>query len=89
MTSLELKDVELFFFTDILVFESVFYEGGSKIPLLLEIVLRLHQGQMRRYLIFHVVHIAGTIIIEAGSNRILRGNKLGVIMRGLNPLHFF
>ena len=43
MASWELKGVELFVFTDNLLFESVFYELTSKIPLLFDLVLRLHQ----------------------------------------------
>ena len=43
----EIQDVELFVFTDNLVFESVFYKGKSRIPLMFELVLRLHQVQIR------------------------------------------
>ena len=46
MSNRELQDVELFVFTDNLVFESLFYKGKSKIPLLFELVLRLHKVQM-------------------------------------------
>ena len=46
MASGELKYVELFVFTDNLVFESVFYTGTSKNPLMFELVLRLHQVHM-------------------------------------------
>ena len=56
--------MELFLFTDNLVFEIVFYKGTSKTPLLFEIVLRLHQIKMRGYLILHLVHIPGMIMIE-------------------------
>ena len=42
------QDVEMFVFTDNLVFESVFYKGTSKIPLLFELVLRLYQGTDER-----------------------------------------
>ena len=51
-----------------------------------ELVLRLHQLHMRRYLILHVVHIAGTIIIESGIYGISRGNNTGGMLRVLNPL---
>ena len=43
----ELKNVELFFFAANLVFYSVFYKGTSKRPLLFELVLHLHQMQMK------------------------------------------
>ena len=38
----ELKDVGLFVLMDNLILDSVFYKGISKIPLLFELVLRLH-----------------------------------------------
>ena len=39
----DMKDLELFVFIDNLVFDSVFYKGNSKILLLFEIFLSLHQ----------------------------------------------
>ena len=64
-----------------LAFESLFYKGKSKIPLLFELVLRLHQVQIRGEFIFHVINILGTRIIEAGMYSLSRGNNLGVMMR--------
>ena len=55
--------MELFVFTNNLVFESVVYMGKSKIPFLFELVIRLHQVQMRGDFILSVVHISVTIII--------------------------
>ena len=57
MANGELDGVELFVFTDNLVFERVFYKGTSKILLLLELVLRLNQVQMIGKLNLHVIHI--------------------------------
>ena len=48
MANGELKDVELSVFTYNLVFESVFWKGKSKIPLMFELVLRLYQGIYER-----------------------------------------
>ena len=84
-----LKGMELFIFTDNFVFESVYYKGTSKNPLLFEIFLRLHQVQMRGELISHVIHIAGTQIIESGMEGLSRGDNLGDMKRGLNPFQFF
>ena len=75
MASGELKGVELFVLTDNLVFESVLYKGTLKSPLLFELVLRLHQVQMRGELILHVIHIAGTHMIEAGIDCLSRGDN--------------
>ena len=69
----ELKGMELFVFTDNLVFESVLYKGTSKTPLMFELILRLHQVHMRAELTLHVIHISGTRIIEAGIDGISRG----------------
>ena len=80
--------MELFALKDNLVVGNAFYRNTSKIPLLFELVLRLHQVQMRGYLILHVVNTVGTIIIEAGIDGISRGNNMGGMMRGLNPLKF-
>ena len=73
-------------FTDNLVFERIFNKGTSKSPLLFEIVLRLHQVQMRGEMILHAIHITGTRMIEAGIDGIYRGDNLGGIVRGLNHL---
>ena len=88
MDSGGLKGVELFVFTGKLVFESECYKGTSKIPLLFEIVLRLHQVQMRGDLILHVIYIAVTRMIEAGIDGLSRENNLVRMTRDLNFLHF-
>ena len=80
--------MELFVLTDNLVFNSLLYNGASNILLLLEIIIRLHQVQMRGYFILRVVHIAGNTIIKAGIDVLLKVNNLGVIMRGFNPIQF-
>ena len=64
------------FYCGYLGVKSVFYKETSKIPLLFELVLRLHQVQMRGELILHVIHIKGTIIIEAGIYGFSSGNNL-------------
>ena len=63
VSSVEFQDVELFIFTDNVVFGSIYYKGTSKIPLLFDIFLQLHQVQMRGHLILHLVHAAGTRMI--------------------------
>ena len=77
MVSEELKGAELFIFMDNLVFESIFYKGTSKILLLFEIVLRLHQLQMIGELVLHVIHIVVIRMIEAGIDGIYGGGELG------------
>ena len=89
MVSEELKGAELFIFMDNLVFESIFYKGTSKILLLFEIVLRLHQLQMIGELVLHVIHIVVIRMIEAGIDGIYGGGDLGGMIRGVNSLQFY
>ena len=51
-----------------------------------EIVIRLYQVHIRDESILHVIHIAGTRMIESGIDGISRGDNLGGMMRGMNPL---
>ena len=62
------------------IFRSVFTKDSSKIPLLFETVLQLHNIQTEMILILHVVHISGTRIIEAGIDGLSRGNDMGGII---------
>ena len=80
--------MELFVFTDNLVFESLFWRGRQEYLFCLNYLSGYIRVQMRGYLIQHVVHIVGTRIIEAGIDGISRRNNLVGIMRGLNPLQF-
>ena len=43
---------------------------------------------MRGYLIQHVVHITGPIMIESGIDGLARTNTTRGLIRGLNPLQF-
>ena len=71
------------------MFESILYREVSKFPLLFEIILRLHQVQMRGDLVLYVILVAGTRIVEAEIDALSGGGNLGGIIRGLNPLQFF
>ena len=66
-----------FFLTNNMVFKSVFYKRMSRIPLLFEIAVRLHQVHMREYLNLHVVHIVVTRMIEAVIYGVSRADNLG------------
>ena len=65
-----------------------FTRGPQKYLFLFELVLRLHQVHIRGYLILHVVHILGTIMIGSLIDAISRGNSMGGTTRVLNPLQF-
>ena len=81
-----LKNVEFFVLVEIMIFESVFYKGNSKRPLLFELLIRLHQVQMKVELIPHILHIAGTSMVEVGIDGIYRGNNMVGVVRVLDPL---
>ena len=78
--------MELFVFTNNLLFESVFYKGTSKSLLLFEIVIRLHQVQIKEELILHILHIEGKRVEKSGIDGLSRGNNMGGVMRGLQTL---
>ena len=64
----------------------MFYKGTSKSPLLFELVLRLHQVQMKGELILQCVNLSGTRMIEVLIVGLYRGNNLEMVVRGLNSL---
>jgi hypothetical protein len=59
----ELKDTELFLFTDNTVAEAAYYWGTSSNPLLFELVLRLHKLEMQAEFRLHVLHVPGTRVM--------------------------
>ena len=76
VTGEELKDKELFVFTENLVSGRVFQKGTLKMVLLFDIVLRLHQVQKKGDLILKIIHISGTRMIEAGIDGLSIGNNM-------------
>ena len=52
------------------------------------IEIHLHQFQMKGKLVFCIVCIEWTWMVEAGIEGLSRFNNLGGTMRGLNPLQF-
>ena len=85
------KDIRgrvLFVFTDNFVFESTFYKGHSSSPKLTEIIFRLREIERLTGAILHVIHIAGTRMMESGIDGLSRGDFLTGIMKGRDPLEF-
>ena len=62
-----------FLCTDNSLAERVFYKGNSKSPLLFELVLRLRKLQLKSNFKLHVVHVAGTRMVEQGTDGLSRG----------------
>ena len=84
-----LKDCELFMFTDNFTAESAYYNGGSNTSKELDcLILSLWKTQMKGTLILHVIHIAGTRMIESGIDGLSRGDKTEGISRGMDILNF-
>lgn len=83
-----LRDVELFIFTDNSVSEHAFANGNSSSPLLFQLVLRLRKAEMHGGLKLHVIHVAGTRMMEQGTDGLSRGSLLEGVMSGESMLEF-
>jgi hypothetical protein len=88
----ELTDCELFLFTDNTTAEAAYYKGTSSSETLFNLMLRLRKLQMRAQVMLHVIHIAGTRMIEQGTDGTSRGSLLEGVMSGTPmlshiPLH--
>jgi len=76
---------EVFLFTDNATAESVYYKGNSTSQALFNLVLRLRRLEMVGKMTLHVVHIAGTRMIQSGADGGSRGDFNQGGMAG-NPL---
>ena len=74
-----LTNRELWIFTDNSTAESCFFKGGLSLKLLHELVLRLRKLEMSVGCVLHMVHVAGTRMIEQGTD----GLSLGTFLEGL------
>ena len=83
-----LNDTEIFLFTDNSVAEYAYYKGNSTNELLFNLVLRLRKLEHTHDIILHVIHIAGTRMIQTGIDGLSRGNTLEGIMGGKSFLEF-
>ena len=87
-----LSGSELFLFTDNQVTESCYYRGTSSSRTLFNLVLRLRAVEMNSGMKLHVIHVAGTRMIDQGTDGLSRGNFLEGVMAGNEmtsflPLH--
>ena len=78
----KLEGVELFFFTDNSVSESVSYRGNSTSPILFELILRLWSLEMKHKCTLHLIHVAGTRMIAQGTDGISRGDMMEGVLQG-------
>jgi hypothetical protein len=82
------RGTELFIFTDNFVTESVFYKGAARSPHLHALVERLRMLQLHHGLFIHMLWIAGTRMIEQGSDDLSRGGFSSGVMAGRDFLSF-
>ncbi|KAL7567716.1 hypothetical protein ACA910_012051 [Epithemia clementina (nom. ined.)] len=73
---------ELFVFTDNSTAESAFHRGTSKSKLLFNLVLQLRKLEMRGDLFIHVIWVAGTRMIEQGTDGLSRRDLMNGVLAG-------
>jgi hypothetical protein len=73
---------EVFLFTDNSTAEAVYYKGNSSSRKLFELMLRLRKLEMDASLLLHVIHVAGTRMIEEGGDGGSRGDLTQGVMAG-------
>ena len=84
----ELVGREVFLFTDNTVSESVAAKGSSASPKLYELVVRLYRLEMKYLCKIDMIHVAGTRMIEQGTDGLSRGDMYeGVMAGGLMLTH--
>ena len=84
----KMQNCELFLFTDNTTAEGCYYRGTSQSRKLFELILRLRKLQMAGDIFIHVIHIAGTRMIEEGTDGLSRGNINEGVMTGKDILSY-
>ena len=87
-TEEDLSGTEFFFFTDNDVSEGAIHKGTSSSPLLFELILRLKTLELSSETKFNFVHVAGTRMIQQGTDGLSRGNMFEGVMTGQRLLSF-
>ena len=87
-----LRDAELMLMTDNMVAEAAVHKGTSSSQKLFELVLQLRRLEMVHDFSPLVIHVAGTRMIEQGTDGLSRGTMLEGVMVGKSflscvPLH--
>jgi hypothetical protein len=83
-----LKDCEVFIFTDNSTAESVYWKGNSSSKTLFDLMHRLRKLEMKGELLLHMVHVAGTRMMEEGADGSSRGDHTAGVMSGKSVLKF-
>jgi hypothetical protein len=88
LNSGQLRQSEVWLFTDNSVSESVFWRGHSSSPLLSSLILHLRRLEMSGWFHIHLVHIPGTRMIAQGTDGLSRGDTSEGVMSGRSILEF-
>ena len=83
----ELNGKEVFLFTDNSTAEAVAAKGSLTSPLLYELVVRLFQLSSTFLCSVNIIHVAGTRIINQGSDGLSRGDMLEGVLKGRDMLY--
>lgn len=84
----KLRNCELFLFTDNSVAERAFFRGTSSSRSLFELVLELRKLTISGHFKLHVIHVAGTRMIECGVDGVSRSDLSTGVMRGTPMLQY-
>ncbi|GFH61163.1 hypothetical protein CTEN210_17639 [Chaetoceros tenuissimus] len=77
-----LDGLEVFFFTDNLTADAVFYNGNSNNEAFFQLVLHLHKLEMVYSCKSHFIHCSGERMIAQGTDGLSQGNLTAGIMAG-------
>jgi hypothetical protein len=83
-----LDGCKMFMFTDISTAERSFFNGTSSARPLFDLVVHLRQLEMRKGCKIHVVHVAGTRMINQGTDGLSRGDQNAGVMLGKDFLTY-
>ncbi|KAL7581700.1 hypothetical protein ACA910_022243 [Epithemia clementina (nom. ined.)] len=73
---------EVLMFTDNSTSEAAFYKGTSKSKLLFDLVIRLRKLEMGGNISVHVVWVAGSRMIDQGTDGLSRGDLMNGVLAG-------
>lgn len=79
---------EVFIFTDNTTAESAFYKGSMSSKLLFSMVLHLWHLDMSGILMLNVIHVAGSCMIQQGTDGLSRGDLYEGVLAGHHMLSF-
>jgi len=84
----DLRLTEVFIFTDNTSAEGGFYKGNSPSRTLFSLILRLRLLEMSGQLRIHMIHVAGSHMIDQGTDSLSRGDYVSGVMAGQSILSF-